>query len=294
MTVQLSAFFWDAVDWIRWVILAVNWQIFATTVATFLAVWFAAYLREKKAAKADHFRALKQAVIESIVTKITSYHLPLLQIQQPNIVSQSVPVEEETKNVTSPQVKGYQNKLGISALGSLITIDPLLYRDAKRKHFKKFISKWERYEEKVRAHHHECLELAKEYDSLIQKEKKGLSGDPRTDPQKGFIDTTGLAGWVFTRQMGVFTNDFLATEADPQTPGRLGIRTAYGGKQLAGGDKEHMEQVLRVVEGLVFNDTKTRHLLMISEALAKEGKQLVSEAKDILYTARLKGRCKYY
>lgn len=290
----MPLFLWNTFDWIQWAILAVNWQIFATTVATFLAVWFAAYLREKRAAKTEHFRTLKEAVINSIVIKLTRYHLPLLQSHQPTIVSQSVPVEEETKNVTSPRIKGYQNKLTISALGSLISVDAILYRDAKRNHLKKFISKWEGFEEKVSSHHREWLEIAQQYESLINEEKKGLPDNPRTDPQKGFVDTTGLASWVVTRQMGVFTNDFLATETEQNTPGRLWIRAAYDGKQLAGGDKEHMEQLLQAVNGLVFNDIKAKSLLKVSAALVKEGNQLLSEAKDILYAARLRGACKYY
>lgn len=293
MDLSLSTFFWDSFDRVQWALTIIRWDIVFTTLATFLAVWFAAHLREKRTAKADHFRVLRKEVIDPILTKLTSYHLPLLQLNRPIIIAREIPVEEESAVVISPPIQTNRRELAISSIGSLITMDQILYADAKRNHFKKFVRKWEKYEEKVSSFHGKCLEVTAEYETMVRNLSRHQE-DPRTVRDEGFVNATGIAAWIFNKQMGIFSYKYLDKGEEQHKPNRMWIRDPGSGHNLAVGDREHIEGLLDLINKLVPDKSKTTELLGTSATLAKEGRQLASEAKDILHRAGLKGGCKYY
>lgn len=269
------------------------WEIITTAVATLAATYIAAYLREKRTARAGHLRVLQNEVINPILTKLTRYYLPLLQLQQAIIIVRENPVEEESPDITSPPAKTSRKELGVSQLGSLIATDQILYADAKRNHFKKFVKQWEEYEEKVVSFHDKCLEITAQYETTV-RDLARPEEDSRAVPDAGFVNSTGIAAWIFNKQMGIFSYNYLDKGVDQYRPDHMWIKDPGSGQNLAVGDRKRMENLLDLINKLALDKTKAIEQRSSSLELAERGKQLASEAKEILYSARLKGRCKYH
>jgi hypothetical protein len=254
MNLPLTTFFGDIFHQVSSIVSSFRWDTIVTALATllgaFLGAYLATYFTEKRAAKAEHFRALKKGVIEPILAKLTSYHLPLLELKHPNIIPQTVPVDEETKDVTSPQIKSWRKELGIPSPNPDTGVDQVLYGDAKENHLKNFIRRWENYEQKVAGYHLRCMRLAKEFVNSIRCEVENFPEEPIPPLGRSFIDAVSIGSWILRRQMGIFPNDFLARESEQSTPNILWIKDGYLGRQLAGADNTQIETLLKLINKL--------------------------------------------
>jgi hypothetical protein len=293
-----GSFIWQGLLWIWGLI---NWNTVATALATFLGVYLAAYVREKRAAKAEHFRILKKEAIEPILAKLTSYHLPILDLKVANIVYDSISVEEDAEDVTVRPVKGWQKVLAVVSVQRIVSsekwtsmdLDRLLYEDAKKTHFRRFIQNWENFERKVSEYHAECLRIARTYEEAIRSQKGELVERDMSDSD-GSVGVVETAWWVFRKQMGTFPNDFLTVSTEPPAGNRVVLKTGPDMLTLARGEKSQIDRLKGVINGLVYGDSETRAFKERAASLAKEGLELEKKAKDILYSGHLRGNCKYY
>jgi hypothetical protein len=273
-----------------------------TSLATLLAAYLATYFRDKRSAKFSHFERLRSDVLEPILSKLTKYHLALLELKVTTVIYDSVPVEEASRDVTLRPIKGWQNVLRItppdrvSGTGKDAIKDPdaILYADAKKNHFKQLISAWEAFQQKADDYYQRCLRVAIEHQNSM-RQKKGSLAELSGSEQKPnfFIDATRFAWWVLRKQMGTFPNDSLVVEEIPGS-GQAIIKTGPDQVTLAHGLSTQIDSLVKAANELVYAEDKIRPLITVANTLAKERREIETRIKDILYTARLRGHCKYY
>jgi len=302
LTKEVYILLLETLDWVKWGFNLVRWDIFFTSLATLVAAYLATYFRDKRTAKFSHFEMLRRDVLEPILSKLTKYHLPLLELKVTTVIYDSVPVEEELHDVTRRPIKAWQNVLRITSPGRLSGTgkdaikdpDVILYADAKTNHFKKLISAWEVFQQKADDYYQRCLRVAIEHQNSM-RQKKGSLAELSGSEQKPnfFIDATRFAWWVLRKQMGTVPNDSLTVEETPGS-GQAIIKTGPDQVTLAHGLSTQIDSLVKAANELVYAQDKIKPLVTLANTLANEGREIETKIKDILYTARLRGRCKYY
>lgn len=302
MTKEVVTLLFETSDWVKWGFSLVRWDIVFTSLATLLAAYLATYFRDKRTAKADHFQSLKSEVLEPILTKLTKYHLPLLEFKVTAVICDSIPVEEQADDVTLRPIKDWQKVLRITPPGHIPEAwkdlskhpDAILYADVKKTHFKQLISEWEAFQQKADEYNHRCLQLAIEHEDFIRQKKGSLPELTGSEQKPDFIDVTRLAWWILRKQIGTFPNDSLAVEKEMHGSDRTIIKTGPDQVTLARGLPSQIEPLVKTANELVYCESKIKPLIETANVLAKEGREIEIKIKGVLYTARLRGRCKYY
>ncbi len=302
MTKEVYTLLFEALDWVKWGFNLVRWDIVFTSLATLLAAYLATYFRDKRTAKVNHFQSLKSEVLEPILTKLTKYHLPLLEFKVTAVIYDSIPVEEQADDVTLRPIKDWQKVLRITPPGHIPEAwkdlskhpDVILYADAKKNHFKQLISAWEAFQQKANDYYQRCLRLAKEHEDSIRQKKGSLSELTGLEQKPDFIDLTMFAWWILRKQMGTFPNDSLTVEKEMHGSDRTIIKTGPDQVTLARGLSSQIEPLVKAANELVYCENKIKPLTVTANILVREGREIETKIKDILYTARLQGRCKYY
>ena len=292
----------ETLDWVEWGFNLVRWDIVLTSFATLLAAYLATYFRDKRTAKSNHFQMLKSGVLEPILSKLAKYHLPLLELKVTTVIYDSVPVEEELHDVTRRPIKAWQNVLRITPPGRLSGAgqdaikdpDVILYADAKNNHFKKLISAWEVFQQKADDYCQRCLRLAREYEGYMRENKGSLPELIGSEQKPNFVDSNRFAWWILRKQMETFPNDSLLVEKEIPGSDRTIIKTGPDQVTLARGLSAQIEPLVKAANELVYCENKIKPLIATANVLAKEGREIKMKIKDVLYAARLRGRCKYY
>lgn len=302
MAKEIYTLLFETLDWAKWGFSLVRWDIVFTSFATLLAAYLATYFRDKRTAKANHFQSLKSEVLEPILTKLTKYHLPLLEFKVTAVICDSIPVEEQTDDVTLRPIKDWQKVLRITPPGHIpeawknLSKDPdaILYGDSKKTHFKQLISAWEAFQQKANDYYQACLRLAKEDEDFMRQNKGSLPELIGSEQKPNFVDATRFAWWLLRKQMGTFPNDSLAVEREIPGSDRTIIKTGPDQVTLARGLSAQIDPLVKAANELVYAKNKIEPLITVANTLAKEGREIETKIKDILYTARLRGHCKYY
>ena len=94
--------------------------------------------------------------------------------------------------------------------------------------------------------------------------------------------------------MGTFPNDSLLVDKEIPGSDRTIIKTGPDQVTLARGLSAQMDPLVRAANELVYSENKIKPLIAVAGTLAKEGREIEVKIKDIFYTARLRGHCKFY
>ena len=275
-------------DWFHRVVGSAIVAILPILAAACLGAFLATWLQEWRRARREHLAALKAEVFRPLRLELVGFYLPLLSGKRGpvTIAPVAAPMREGADSPLTLFTDAGQFQLCGTRPPAAGELDPLLYADAKSRHYSRFVRRWELFRSEVDAYTRQWVSYAEQLSRTI-KEQSGLLLMTEADPLSSaeWIDPDGLALFVVNCQLGIAQR--------PPCLGPDGQSIEVGGVTMAHAAAEGpIQRSLKLLGVLADRRETPDELRRQAEPLRHLAKYLLRELDRLRVSSTLPGRCR--